>query len=423
MIGDMKLRSILMASVGAALLVAGAAVAGTAGANKTPEIVLAEAAYHALTAGRSAEAIVGYTQAIESRKLSVELLANALLNRALAHQNVGNHPQAIDDYAAALRIDAMTPRLRAIALYNRGLSNQKLDQAAQAIEDLTSALFLEPEFAEAYYSRANMLRHTGQFLFALGDYEKALRYSHPEPHLPLYGQALTYEALKKPVLAQKALARAIKVSPDFTPAREKLVELGGATALANALPEAEPAPQAPGLVPATDNVMTGSLAGAVGEVVVQEAPVAEAPPIAGTRSAVLDAGASDAGPESSVAVDPESAKVEPAKAEPARAEQAVAKSPEAEPEAETAPELKGWMVQLSSQRDEAAAWSAWEKLNERHGKLLSGHEAAVIRTDLGTKGIYYRLRIQDLESSREAQSLCSKLKSRGTSCFFGRAEG
>src|SRR5918995_32876 len=267
----MNLRSILMASVGAALLVAGAAVAGTTGADKTPEIVLAEAAYQALTAGRSAEAIVGYTQAIESRKLPVELLANALLNRALAHQNLGNHQQAIDDYAAALRMDAMTPRLRAIALYNRGLSNQKLDQAAQAIEDFTSALFLEPEFAEAYYSRANMLRHTGQFLFALGDYEKALRYSHPEPHLPLYGQALTYEALHKPVLAQKALARAIKVSPDFAPAREKLVALGGETALAGALPEAEPAPQEPGLVPMSEDVLTGSLVGAGGELAAQVA--------------------------------------------------------------------------------------------------------------------------------------------------------
>ena len=45
-----------------------------------------------------------------------------------------------------------------------------------AIEDFTSTLFLDVEFSQAYYSRGNVLRRSGQFLFALSDYEKSLKY-------------------------------------------------------------------------------------------------------------------------------------------------------------------------------------------------------------------------------------------------------
>jgi tetratricopeptide (TPR) repeat protein len=231
MIGAMNFRSFLLVSTGAVLLAAGAAVAGAKDTSKPPEIALVEAAYRQLTAGRSADAIASYTKAIESQKLPSELVANALLNRALANQNLGRHGKAIDDYSAAMGSDAMPPPLRAVVYYNRGLSQQKLERLALAIEDFTSALLLDPELAQAYLSRASVLRQSGQYLFALGDYEKALRYSHGEPHLVLYGQALTYEALSRPLLAQNALARAIKVSPDFQPARDKLLALAGPEAV------------------------------------------------------------------------------------------------------------------------------------------------------------------------------------------------
>ena len=73
----------------------------------------------------------------------------------------------------------MSAEMRATALYNRGLSQQKLPNLSAAVEDYTSALFLDPSFAHAYYGRGNALRESGQFLFALSDYEKATRYHHP----------------------------------------------------------------------------------------------------------------------------------------------------------------------------------------------------------------------------------------------------
>lgn len=80
------------------------------------------------------------------------------------------------------------------------------------------------------------------------------------------------------------------------------------------------------------------------------------------------------------------------------------------------------MVQLSSQCNEEAAWTAWEKLSQRYRELLAERDAAVVRADLGSKGIYYRLRVHRLESRKEAERLCSKLKSRGAACYYGRAE-
>lgn len=423
----MKFRSFLLVSTGAVLLAAGAAVAGAKDTNKPPEIALVEAAYHQLTAGRSADAIASYTKAIESQKLPSELVANALLNRALANQNLDRHGKAIEDYSAAMSSETMPPPLRAVVYYNRGLSQQKLERLAQAIEDFTSALLLDPELAQAYLSRASVLRQSGQYLFALGDYEKALRYSHAEPHLVLYGQALTYEALSRPLLAQNALARAIKVSPDFQPARDKLLALAGAdavdlaadggTAILDDLQRASLARQ-------REELLTASLSGVRPDVsaIPTELPAAVEPPEEELVERAVDE------PRGEPKVAEKIPALDEPRIEPTGETTQVAALKVAalvQPEAEAEPartELEGWMVQLSSQRNEDAAWTAWDQLSKRHGELLGGHDAAVVRAELDGKGVFYRLRVHRLQSRNEAKSLCSRLKARGTACYFGRAE-
>jgi len=308
----------------------------------------------------------------------------------------------------------MPPPLRAVVFYNRGLSEQALNRPALAIEDFTSALLLDPELAQAYLSRASVLRQSGQYLFALGDYEKALRYSHAEPHLALYGQALTYEALSRPLLAQNALARAIKVSPDFQPARDKLLALAGPEAVNQAdenqsgvLDKAQQA----SLAQQREELLTASLSMSHPDVAATptELPEAVDPP----RDVVISE------PEAPPAR--EIARIEPAGE---TTEVAALEQPAPDPEpAQTQPELEGWMVQLSSQRNEASAWTAWDELSRRHSELLGGRDAAVVRAELDGKGVFYRLRVHRLESRSEAKSLCSRLKARGTACYFGRAEG
>jgi tetratricopeptide (TPR) repeat protein len=419
----MNFRSFLLVSTGAVLLAAGAAVAGAKDTNKPPEVALVEAAYRQLTAGRSADAIASYTKAIESQKLPAELVANALLNRALANQNLGRDGKAVEDYSAAMNSQTMPPPLRAVVYYNRGLSQQKLGHLAAAIEDFTSALLLDPELAQAYLSRASVLRLSEQYLFALGDYEKALRYSHSEPHLVLYGQALTYEALSRPLLAQNALARAIKVSPDFQPARDKLLALAGPEAVDMAADGGSAMlddSQRASLARQREELLTASLSGVRPDVtaVPTELPAAVEPP-QGLVATVVDE------PEAAEKIpSPDEPRIEPTgeTTQVAALEVAALVQPEPEPEPSQA-ELEGWMVQLSSQRNEDAAWTAWDQLSKRHGELLGGRDAAVVRAELDGKGVFYRLRVHRLQSRNEAERLCSRLKARGTSCYFGRAEG
>jgi cell division septation protein DedD len=115
------------------------------------------------------------------------------------------------------------------------------------------------------------------------------------------------------------------------------------------------------------------------------------------------------------------------KAEPKVAAAEQPESPAADPtrddsttQSNDAP-LSGWSVQLSSARDEKLAWGTWERLKARH-KALGDMKPMVIKADLGTKGIYYRLRVGGFDTQAEAKSACGKLKSRGLTCFVSKAD-
>ena len=429
----MMIKSVALASVCTVLLAATAAAPVAAAAEKPREIQLVEEAYKDLLAGKAKEAVAGYSEAIESRALGADALAQALLNRALAWQNLGQHREAIDDYSTAMRLDALSARMRAVALYNRGLSQLKLDQPARAIDDFTNALFLDAEFPQAYYSRANALRQAGQFLFALSDYENSLRYQHPERHLPYYGEALTYRSLRRTEQAQKALLLALTANPDFQPAKDLLRQLSDGD-VAPAVKEkrvlnlasSEDMAQAAG---AADNIVTGSLQTDQPDLVMRKTnlPEPKRPPASllpergeeqvKTVSLVTTARqveASVAGRQPLVDNKDSVARQQPAPK--------TAQEPETRA-AETAEMPQGWTVQLSSQRNADAAWSVWKKLAAKHGSLLAGSDPLVYRADLGAQGIYYRLRVNRIESRGAAQSLCAKLKSRGTSCFVSNAQG
>ncbi len=390
-------------------------------AAKSKPAQTAEQAYRSLVSGKLVEAVAQYSEAIESRELGPDMLANALLNRALAYQNMGQHAEAVDDYSAAMRVDAMGPRLRAVALYNRGISNQKLDKPAQSIEDFTNALFLDPEFSQAYYSRGNVLRESGQYLFALSDYEKALKYDHPEPHLPLYGTALTYEDLMRPQQAQKSLIQALALKPDFGAARIKLSSLlNGESGAADTPVAKAPAGSSAGIVLANDQIITGSVSGDGADLVMRKKhlPVPVSPPsalMAKTNLAVdtPDAERKTSGNKIVAKLPQEELKIAPAKAPPPNVTNTVS--------ANGSGTLQGWTVQVSSQLSEDAAWKVWTKLQSKHKRLLKGEDPMVVKADLGKKGIFYRLRVHKLETKRAAAKLCSRLKRGGTACFVSRA--
>jgi tetratricopeptide (TPR) repeat protein len=403
-----------------------------------------EKAHRALAAGDAAAAAALFTKAIESRSLGDLELATALVHRGRALQTASQYQKAIDDYSAALRLVKLPSPTRAATLYNRGLAYQRLALHELAIDDFTSALFINSGLAHAYYSRANTLRDAGQYLFALGDYEKAQRYGFPEAHLPLYGQAMTYAILGRKQNAEKFLRQALAVKPDFPAARRKLDELAASA------PHQEHTPDAGSsygrMADRIDEIVAASLSPIPADRVVRSAGKQPLPPprqlleaaaevefatlaLPGHRSMSLSQLPSALAPafiiserqdfrkdQARIAAgdDSDSLTIEPVSAP-------VAFNTGTVPPPAAPPPVTGWLVQINSQRREEAAWSAWSKMQAKHAKLLTGRSAVVVKADLGEDGVVFRLRIKDLPSRTDAESLCKGLRKRGQDCYVVRA--
>jgi primosomal protein N' len=79
----------------------------------------------------------------------------------------------------------------------------------------------------------------------------------------------------------------------------------------------------------------------------------------------------------------------------------------------------GGYVQLSSQRSEEAALSAFRALQKKFPAILGSLAPDVQKADLGTKGVYYRVRVG--QPSRDAAAaLCEQLRGAGGDCLLAR---
>jgi nucleoid-associated protein YgaU len=75
-------------------------------------------------------------------------------------------------------------------------------------------------------------------------------------------------------------------------------------------------------------------------------------------------------------------------------------------------------VQLTSQRSEQEARTAFSGLQRRFPQLLGGKSPAIQKADLGSRGTYYRVKV--VAGTREAAlQLCSGLKAQGGDCIVG----
>jgi tetratricopeptide (TPR) repeat protein len=439
----MKVRCVNFALVSAAWFAASVAISSNVIASPEENVATVSKAYQVLTQGDAAAAIPLFTQAIDSRELPVENLANALLNRATAYQMRDYHKLAVEDYSAALNLDAMSPTLRATALYNRGLSLQKAGKTSRAIEDYTNALLLNPKFSHAFLARGALLKNAGQLLFAVSDFERALKYEHPDPARVHFALGETYMKLKRLNDARREFSKTIKLRPDHAKARAHLEKLGtaklepateadpiltgsttpvaGSTdALKLELPQAvEPpaalmdqAPQAEAALgkklyddrlPSIETADAAEVMPAAKPAKVAEA--AHAPVVAKPAKAKL-AISQDVEQVGEFEADPiQTASVEPPKTEAAKSETAAASSAE-------------WVVQISSAVSENAAWSTWKKLKAKH-KLSDDYQPVVQRADLGAKGVFYRLRL-NYNAKDDAQSACKKLSAKKLACYVSK---
>jgi cell division septation protein DedD len=77
----------------------------------------------------------------------------------------------------------------------------------------------------------------------------------------------------------------------------------------------------------------------------------------------------------------------------------------------------GYTVQVTSQRSEAEAQTAFKSLQAKFPAQLGNRQPIIHRADLGDKGTYYRALVGPFASSEAAASMCSNLKAAGGSCL------
>lgn len=77
-----------------------------------------------------------------------------------------------------------------------------------------------------------------------------------------------------------------------------------------------------------------------------------------------------------------------------------------------------YVVQVAALRSQDEAKRLWDKLSGNMSDILTtSYYADVKRVDLGTKGIYYRLRVAGVIDKDSASRMCSQLKTRGQDCI------
>jgi hypothetical protein len=80
----------------------------------------------------------------------------------------------------------------------------------------------------------------------------------------------------------------------------------------------------------------------------------------------------------------------------------------------------GYLVQVSSQKNEADAQASYRSLQGKFPGVLGSRSPVIKRADLGDKGVYYRAMVGPFDTSDEASQFCGSLKTAGGQCVVQR---
>ena len=67
-----------------------------------------------------------------------------------------------------------------------------------------------------------------------------------------------------------------------------------------------------------------------------------------------------------------------------------------------------------------AARDEWTRLKQENADLLGKLSGVAVRTDLGDKGVYYRIQAGSFGDAAAAERLCGELKRRNLGCILAR---
>jgi len=145
------------------------------------------------------------------------------------------------------------------------------------------------------------------------------------------------------------------------------------------------------------------------------ARTAAAPSPAATRNPPSAANASANAP---LSLAPQGA--QPAPAPDARTRVAATNPVQAAPAPSGGGGSGGYLVQVSSQRNEADAQASYKALQGKFPAVLGSRAPLIKRADLGDKGVYYRAMVGPFVSPDEASQFCGSLKTAGGQCVVQR---
>ena len=80
-----------------------------------------------------------------------------------------------------------------------------------------------------------------------------------------------------------------------------------------------------------------------------------------------------------------------------------------------------YVVQIASSQNRGDAEANWARLQTSLGAMVSGLGPDIERADLGSRGVWYRLRVGPFNSRGEADQFCRSLKTRGRDCLVKQA--
>ncbi|HEX3116880.1 MAG TPA: SPOR domain-containing protein [Bradyrhizobium sp.] len=131
--------------------------------------------------------------------------------------------------------------------------------------------------------------------------------------------------------------------------------------------------------------------------------------------------AANASANAPLSLSPQGTPPGPAAAADARTRVAATNPAQTEPAAPSgAASSSGYLVQVSSQRNEADAQASFRALQGKFPAVLGSHEPVIKRADLGDKGVYYRAMVGPFGTSEEASHFCGSLKTAGGQCVVQR---
>jgi protein O-GlcNAc transferase len=156
--------------------------------------------------GRHQEALNSYSRAIGIGKRAP---AELMVDMGISFRDLGRHSEALASYERAL---ALEPDL-AEAYYSRGNALFNLQRHSEALASYDRALVLKPDVAEAHYNRGIALYNLKRFAEALASYDRALAL---EPGLPEihHGRGNALNALHRLDESLASYGRSIATNPE-----------------------------------------------------------------------------------------------------------------------------------------------------------------------------------------------------------------